>query len=409
ASGEFQQDYNGRESHRFRLPQPVYNELRRICSGSAYGIFILLLAGIDCLLYKYSGNEDIIIGAPVFKQTGTANYFNNILALRNTIAGTMTFKELMLRVKNTVSEANENMNYPFTEITDLLKQPEPGNGSPLFDVLIALENIHETPVLAEQKCAATFSFEMTGSFMDCEMNYITASFDEKAIHRLRRHLLNVFDHVSRNPTGKLSGVDFLSPEEKQQVLLDFNNTATAYPHRKTIPQLFEEQVEKNPDNTAAVGMEHSRGYGGILHLTYLQLNREANQLANFLKNNGITPGDIAGIMLERSLDMVIGILAVLKAGGACFLIAPEVPVNRAATMLEDCRAAILLTKKEAIKNKSFVHLKGLRSIGIKPHITASRPQVTDLDGLPVPDRSLVDYKKYDPFIGDPSIKNTYIT
>jgi amino acid adenylation domain-containing protein len=190
----------------------------------------------------------------------------------------------------------------------------------------------------------------------------------------------------------------LTPEERHKILYQFNDTGSQYPRHLTLPELFQQQVERTPQQTAVV-------FNGR-QLTYRELNEKANRLARLLKEAGVGPDTIVGIMVERSLEMVVGLIGILKAGGAYLPIDVKAPEQRIVNMLEDCRAPILLTQTGTVKPFSFTALQYRRSsLDSPPQVTAPRPQVKDFDSLPYPDSSLVDYEKYNRSIGLAMVKN----
>jgi hypothetical protein len=160
-----------RENLGFRFPRDIYNQLNRISSKSDFGIFIILTAGISYLLGKYTGNDDIIIGTPVFKQDIPGEYINSFLVLRNRVIGDMTFKDLLLQVKRTVMEANENMNYPLERIYQMLGTVGGDNGSQLFNTLVIFDNIQDKAFAGDNKCDIVFSFHKTHRYIESEVTY----------------------------------------------------------------------------------------------------------------------------------------------------------------------------------------------------------------------------------------------
>jgi tyrocidine synthetase-3 len=197
------QDENRRENITFVLPDDIYHKLLHISNGADLAIFLLLLSGLNCLLYKYTGNEDIIVGVPVFKQKKAGEYLNNRLAIRNRVKGVMSFKELLLQVKSTVGEANENMNYPLDDIVRLLNPAGHYPGLPLYDVMIALRNIHEEDILEEETCGTVLAFDKSDGHISCHINYNSALFNQQSIKALQGHLINCLTAVTQNPRIKL--------------------------------------------------------------------------------------------------------------------------------------------------------------------------------------------------------------
>jgi amino acid adenylation domain-containing protein/non-ribosomal peptide synthase protein (TIGR01720 family) len=182
----------------------------------------------------------------------------------------------------------------------------------------------------------------------------------------------------------------LSQVEQHRLLFDFNDTGTEFQPDKSIIKIFEEQVEQNPGNPALILRDTRMSYG--------RLNERVNRLARVLINKGVKPGDIVAIMAERSIEMITGILAILKAGGAYLPIDPDYPPSRVKFLLEDSNASILLTHTSVLESQHFTNLQGLEAHKALVHLTPPRPQITDMDSLPFPDRSLVDYEKYSRFL-----------
>lgn len=330
----------------FCLPGDIYRQFNRMSNQSEIGLFIILITGVVYLLARYSGNDDVIIGTPVFKQDVLGEYLNKYLALRSRVTGEMTFKDLLLQVKDTVVEANENMNYPLDKIVqsldlswgggsaDVIDGTNDANSSQLFSTLFIFNNIQDERDVNGCECDIVFSFEKTGGQLEAKIIYDWELYHPQTIVPLRNHLLRYYETISRQPQVKLSDLDILPREEKLRLLEEFNNTTVHYPGDKTISQLLEEQVAKTPAAVAAAfeGME----------LTYGKLNASANQLARMLRGKGVREGDIIGLLIPRSLEMVIGYIGVLKAQAAIIALDIHYPARRINAILEDSGARFLL-------------------------------------------------------------------
>ena len=327
-----------RAVYEFSFPHEIRKGIIHICNNSEYGIFMVLLTGIIYLLFKYSGNEDIILGTPVFKPEGPGVCINDTLALRNHVTLAMSFKELLMEVQVTVNEANENMNFPFHELVKLLHIQPDQNRSPLFDIMVAFKNIHNESVVSEQNCDTIFLFNWTGEYLGGEINYNNSLIDEEAVRSLSRQLVNYFEIVIKTPEITLSGIEILSKEEKQQLLVGFNNTEADYPDNKEINLLVEEQAARMPDSTAVVFEDKE--------ITYNELNKKSNQMAAMLKENGAAPDDIIALLLKPSIDLVIAKLGVLKAKALCLPLNTKNPGNRLKAILQDSGPRVLLKQKE---------------------------------------------------------------
>jgi fengycin family lipopeptide synthetase D len=326
------------ESH---FPDDAYKGLITIANGSSYGIFIILLTGLNLLLSRYSNNEDIIIGSPVFKQDETGEYINRVLALKNSIRGEMTFKDLLYQVKNTVEEANENMNYPIEKILELLNLPsnDISSNCSLFDTMAIFGNIHEESGISDQPCNMIFRFDKAGTSLECRIYYNFVLYSKGFVERLGGYLINYCREVTRNPLLKLSEIEILSPEEKEQLLITFNDTTVGYPREKTIVLLLEDQVGKTPD-AAAVVFENRM-------LTYRESNERSNRWAQRLEQEyNVVQDRIVGLYLQRSLEMVIAVIAILKAKAVCMPVNPPCPKERLRGMCTDSGASVVLRSKE---------------------------------------------------------------
>jgi len=331
----------------------------------------VLTAALTLLLGKYSGNDDIILVTPVLKTDIDSEPINTLLILRNQLPLHMTFKELILEVRQTIHEAYEHRNYPIEILTRELNLPDhtEENHSPLFDVALLVENIHDKQYLYQVNPGVIFSFLRTGEDIELHLEYDSSVYDKQTMERITTHLQHLLQQVNSNVDIKIADLDIVTEEEKKQLLIDFNNTKTGYLRDQTIHELFEKQVEKSPDHTALVGVPethetHQEHYNlshmsYMTHISYNQLNKKSNQLAYLLKEKGVQADTIVAVMVERSAAMIIGILGILKTGAAYLPIDPEYPKERIDYMLKDSGAKILLTGQEIAdlySSQAFMHL-----------------------------------------------------
>jgi tyrocidine synthetase-3 len=238
--------------------------------------------------------------------------------------------------------------------------------NPLFDTMFVMQNfgipgieipgLKLTPYKRQEE---TSKFDLTLMGMEVEerllltFEYSTHLFKKVTIERFVTYLKKIISTVAANPDVKICDVDILSDEEKRQVLYDFNNTAARYPKDKFLPQLFEKQAEKTPDNIAVVGPAEIKSRSYKAYISYRELNNKSNQLAYLLQVRGVKPDSIIGIMEERSLEMILGILAILKASGVYLPIDPAYPSERKKFMLDDCSAYALLTSSFLLEGSDF--------------------------------------------------------
>ncbi|MCP4219775.1 MAG: amino acid adenylation domain-containing protein, partial [bacterium] len=261
---------------------------------------------------------------------------NTVLALRCRLDEGMTFKELLLHVRQTQIEATEHQNYPIgTLLYKLDIESSPGE-FPLFDTAVLLENIHDIDYLRDIVINTVFSFLRTDAAIEGTLKYNSLLYTPTDIEVTVSHLLNFFENAFKDIDAPLEAIDIFTPKEKERIIYRFNDTDTAVPGDKTLYNLFQERVEALPEETALIFEDES--------MTYRELNREANRLAALLRENGVTKNRIAGIMVERSMEMIAAMLAVLKAGGAYMPIDSTYPADRIKYMLKDSGAVILLSK-----------------------------------------------------------------
>ncbi|MGB7604620.1 MAG: amino acid adenylation domain-containing protein, partial [Lutisporaceae bacterium] len=345
------------------LSEELTGKLKQIAKETGSTMYMVLLSAYNVLLSKYSGQADIIIGSPIAGRPhadlqSIMGMFVNTLAMRNYPESSKTFKEFLEEVKANSLQAFENQDYQFEELIDKLNIKRDLSRNPLFDVMFSMQNLDAGEMQIEGLTFKPYEidnniakFDMTITAVELNktimlsLNYCTKLFNKQTIENMSKHLTNILSSISSNTNLMLSEVEMLSEEEKHQVLIDFNNTEADYPREKTINQLFEEQVDKTPDNIA-VEYENTK-------LTYNELNAKANDLAIILQNKEVEADSIVGIMIDRSLDMIIGIMATLKAGGAYLPIDPEYPKDRIEYMLSDSNTKILLTQSHLAKDMEF--------------------------------------------------------
>ncbi len=412
------------------LPTPLVERLAKISGGSDHTIHMVLAAGLALLLDKYRfakpGNkDDILLGTPIYKQETETDFINTILPLRCRLTEENSFKELLIHVRQQVIDAVAHQNYPVVMLPEMLELPDTGDGFPLFDVSLWLDAIHYESYLEGVDASISFGFlkEKKSTGMDLVITFDAGKYREDAITRLAGHFVTQMEGALSNLDAPVTDIPLMAEEERQTVLEAFNANASAgkYPLDRTIHRLFEAQAQCTPDAVAVIAEVDScdgqttpcgeplpgvKNEVGETTLTYGQLNERANRLAHFLRKKGVGPDTIVGLMVNYSLDMIAGILGILKAGGAYLPINPETPVKRINSLLKDSGAGLLLTTGQVIREVAFLPLQGFESIDIRPFATAPRPQVEDLDTLQIPDRSLVDYEKFRPYIGQAMVKNS---
>ncbi len=332
-------------------------KLHQLAQDSGATLYMVLLAGYNILLSKYTGQEDIIVGSPIAGRhhadiEQVLGMFVNTLAMRNYPSHQKTVLEFIHEVKEHAVEAFANQHYPFEKLIDQLKVQRDVSRHPIFDVMFVLQqNRPENIDLGSLTLTLypindrTSKFDLTLTVIETEkglevsLEYSTALFKKATMERMMQHYITVLEQMTGNEHTLLSEITPLTMEEQQQLLLQVQSTQVGYPREKTIHELFEEQVKVTPDHIAV-------SYEGQT-LTYQVLNKQANQLARLLRKKGVKPDSLVGLMVNRSLDMVVAMLAILKAGGAYVPIDPEYPESRITSTLIDSHAELLITSREA--------------------------------------------------------------
>ncbi len=338
----------------FEISEELTDKLRQVTKETGSTMYMVLLSACNILLSKYSGQEDIIIGSPSVGRShadlqNIMGMFVNTLVMRNYPKSKKTFKEFLREVKVNSLQAFENQDYQFEELIDKLNIKRDVSRNPLFDVMFSLENIGIEGLKIEGLEVNTYEIDAEIAKFDItiaakesskailiSLNYCTKLFNKQTIEAMSKHLINILDSLANNINQRLSEVEILSDEEKHQLLVEYNNTKAEYPKDKTIQQLFEQQAAKTPDNIAVVYKNES--------ITYRELNEKSNQLARMLREKGIEPNTIVGIMVERSVEMIVGIMGILKAGAAYLPIDSEYPEDRIRYILSDSGTRLLLQK-----------------------------------------------------------------
>ena len=346
------QSFRG-SSQSLEFSRELTDRLKALSQKQGVTLFMTLLAAFQALLYRYTGQEDIVVGSPIANRTrteveGLIGFFVNTLVLRANFAGNPTFRELLGRVRNTALDAYEHQDLPFEKLVEELQPERSLSYSPLFQVMFVLQNAPSMGLELEglsvsrlRVGAETAKFDLTLSMHETveglrgSLQYNTDLFDDATITRILGHFATLLEGIVKEPTRCVSDLPILTEAEKQQLLVEWNDTKRDYPKDTCIHQLFEAQVEKTP-NAAAVVFENQQ-------FTYADLNRRANQLAHCLQKLGVGPETLVGICMERSLEMIVGLLGILKAGGAYVPLDPDYPKGRLEFMLEDAKVCIVLT------------------------------------------------------------------
>ncbi|MFN9736516.1 MAG: amino acid adenylation domain-containing protein, partial [Microcystis sp.] len=344
------------------LSPELSQDLNKLSREKGVTLFMTLLTAFKVLLYRYTGQEDILVGTPIANRTrselaGLIGFFVNTLVLRTDLAGNTSFSEALKQVRKTATDAYDHQDLPFEMLVEALQPERNMSYTPLFQVMFGLDNevlnemdlegIKATPQPLEFKKAKfdlSLSIQVKEAGLTAHWEYNTDLFNGETIERMNGHFLALLEGIIANPSERISQLPLLTKSEQQQLLIDWNNTEVDYPVDKCIHQLFEEQVERTPDTVAVIFEEQE--------LTYNELNCRANQLAHYLQSLGVKPDELVGICVERSLEMIVGLLGILKAGGAYVPLDPDYPLERISLMLEDAGLKVLLTQQKLIDKLS---------------------------------------------------------
>jgi len=334
------------------LPPTELAALKKVSQQHQATLYMTVLAAFGVLLSRYSGQDDIVVGSPIANRQDTAlealiGFFVNSLVLRMRVRPDARFADLLEAVRQTTLEAYRYQDVPFERVVEALAPPRSLNTSPLFQVNFALQNAPVTPPhlaklglepLPADELRVHFDLEVHAwehqGRLDFSWAYNRDLFDRWRMEQMARHYRRVMCAVAADPTAPLAAIPLLDPDERQQILVGWNATACALP-ADTIPALVDAQAARTSDAVAAVA-------DGAC-VTYAALNARANQLAHLLRARGVGPDRVVGVCLERSLDLVVALLATLKAGAAYLPLEPAQPAARLAFMRRDASADVCLT------------------------------------------------------------------
>ncbi|MEG4634709.1 amino acid adenylation domain-containing protein [Microcoleus sp. AR_TQ3_B6] len=335
-------------------------EITALSKRSGVTLFMTLVAVFQTLLYRLSGDDDIVVGTPVAGRNrreieGLIGFFVNTLVLRTNLGGDPSFEELLGSVREVALQAYTHQDLPFEQLVQTLQPTRDLSYTPLFQAMFVLDDALVPSVKLPELTVSSYSVEIGTAKLDLTLSmentadglagvweYNADLFDRATIARMAGHFQTLLEAIVANPQQKVSSLPLLTEQERHQLLVDWNNTTKEYPSDKCIHQLFEEQVELTPDSEAVLFEDKK--------LTYRELNQRANCLAHHLRTLGVGPEVLVGICVERSLEMVVGLLGILKAGGAYVPLDPAYPPERLAFMLEDSQVGVLLTQARLVES-----------------------------------------------------------
>ncbi|HZF37248.1 MAG TPA: amino acid adenylation domain-containing protein, partial [Blastocatellia bacterium] len=356
-------------SYPFKLDADLTVRLRELSKGEGHTLYVTLLAAFQTLLYRYTGQCDLLVGCPVTGRKKAEwgrliGYFVNPVVIRTRLSGTLSFQELMKQVRRTVLEALDHQDYPFSLLVESLQPERDLSRSPFFQTMFVMQKGHgdggenlsllalgeagarlelgglELESVALEQRVAQFDLTLmvaeAGDSLAATLEFNTDLFERDAIRHLAGHFCALLEAMVESPGDQLAGVPLLTATEAEQIIVSWNDTTQDFGSEQRLSRLIEAQVERTPEAAALV-------FDGE-HLSYLHLNERANRLARRLRSLGVSSDAPVGICVERSLQMVVGLLAILKAGGAYVPLDPAYPADRLRYLLADAGISVLLTQ-----------------------------------------------------------------
>jgi aspartate racemase len=352
-------------SQELLLSESLTEALKDLARREGATLFMVLLGAFQVLLSRYAGQEDVAVVTPIAGRTraeteGLIGFFVNTLVMRTDLSGDPTFREVLSRVREVALGAYDHQELPFEKLVEELRPERDLSRVPFSPVMFALQNMPREALkfpnlsLERQRGrSGTVKFDLSLIFyqrakgLKGGLTYNADLFDEAAVQRMLSHFQTLLEGIVKDPDRHLSELPLLSEAERHQLLFEWNDTATEYPRDRCVHERFEEQVERTPDAVAVVR--------GDEQLTYRELNGRANQLAHHLRALGVGPEVLVGICVERSLEMVVGLLGILKAGGTYVPLDPSYPATRLKFILGDTRAPVLLTQERLVEGLPDKH------------------------------------------------------
>ncbi|MGD2090935.1 MAG: amino acid adenylation domain-containing protein, partial [Candidatus Aminicenantes bacterium] len=366
-----------KRNYRLHLPEMIKDKLEVFVKEKRLSLATFFYSAWGVLLQKYCCMEDVVFGTVVSGRSAPIRGIEDMVGLLiNTIPHRArlepgdTLLDFLVRINNHLAAVGKYENIPLVDIHSYSQRPNQV-GEELFDTIVAVENYPLDTYLKNLGSHLSIqSYEMeerphydltlvisAAGGIDIDFIYNNTCFDKETIVRLAHHFGTILKGIGENVENRPQEIEILSGEEKHQLLVDFNRTAAAYPGEKAIHELFEEQVERTSDNIAVIGPLEMEYRTYMVYISYQELNEKSNRLAHLLRSKGVQSDTIVSIMLERSLEMVIGILGIFKAGGGYLPIAVDYPQERIQYMLTDSRSKILLTNHEEIGKWNWVNEK----------------------------------------------------
>ncbi|MCE7996918.1 MAG: amino acid adenylation domain-containing protein, partial [Roseivirga sp.] len=339
----------------FSISKTETEALRALAQDAGTTMFMTLLSVFNVLLSRLSNQQDIVIGTPTAGRfhddlSGIVGMFVNTLPLRNYPSGEKSFASFLAEVKTATLGAFDHQEYQYENLIDELQLARDTGRNPLFDVLYSYRNIDEGEAVSVEDLQTESFDEQRGKKVKFDLSlsagegtdqvhlflsYATDLYEHITIERYVQYFQQIVSAIAENSSVQLAGIEMLSTEEREELLLGLNDTHSAYPKTESLTTLFAKQVAKRPDQVAISFHDEQ--------LTYHELNARANQLAQYLQAHKLPAESIVGIMLDRSFELIISIIGVLKAGYAYVPLDPAQPKARISQILTESESPLLLT------------------------------------------------------------------
>ena len=349
----------------FTINKQITKGLYDLCREKEVTLFMLLLAAFKVLLYRYSGQTDFCIGTPVANRhkqelENLVGIFINTIAVRSNLSGNPSFSDYLLQIKKITTEAYSYQDIPFEKVVNKVVTERDLSRSPLFQVLFILQNTASALQAEEKENNSKLNripfapmeshindvvhrqskYDMTMNVVESEealhfnIEFCTDLFKMSTIEQFCNHFINLLSSIVDNASQSIDSLEILNESEKNQLLFDFNKTYLDYPKKETILDLFARQVKQQPENIALIFEEKT--------LTYKKLEEKSNQLASYLRKNRVREKTRIGICTKRSMDMVIGLLGILKSGATYVPLDPAYPPSRISYIIKDAEIKLIL-------------------------------------------------------------------
>jgi len=394
------QSFNG-DTVNFELDNELTHKIETLCKKINITPFMFLLSGFEILLYRYSGQSNFVIGSPIANRNkleieSLIGFFVNTLSLRVLLKKNQSIKELLKDVRERVLTAFSHQELPFEKIVEIMQSKRNLSYSPIFQVAFVFQNapgevinlpdVKVTPLESINKTSKydlTLYTQILNDKVIGSLEYNTDLFNQSTILRIIEQFKYLVFNMVSDIKMSVSRVPIIPTNELNSILKDFNNSEKDFESNKCIHEKFEEIAAQYPDSIALTFTEVEGKLALTEQLTYHEVNKRANQLARLLRKNGVSKDTIVGISLQRSFDMIISMLAILKAGGAFLPIDPTYPEDRIKYMLEDSGTEILISLDRVSKNYKFYNGK-IINLDIDKLLFANEEK-TNLDNISEPE------------------------